>query len=165
MKRGIIIPTLVILTVFLISVVSAEIILTKELESFYNLGDIVDMPVKITSLNNLKGFFTISLICNGQEIEIHKQYVMLSTGEEKEIKPLIPLIRSFIGRSTGTCTIKSSLGEEYVLSNEFKISNLIIVKPKTEKTEFLPEQSLIIEGDAKKENGKPRPRRNPPLSC
>jgi hypothetical protein len=41
----------------------------------------------------------------------------------------------------------------YLLTNEFKISNLIIIQPSTEQKEYEPGQNILIVGDATKENG------------
>ena len=131
--------SVLILVTLLISLASAEIIITKQPEKLYNLGDIINSPIKVISYENINDFLSMKLICNGKETEIHKEYLVLSQGEEKQISPSIPLTESFIGRSTGTCTIKSSLGDKYVLTNEFRISDLITINLKVlEKTEFAP---------------------------
>ncbi|MFQ5531226.1 MAG: hypothetical protein ACE5ES_01280 [Candidatus Nanoarchaeia archaeon] len=139
--------------VFLISFVSAEILINQEPESLYNLGDIINLPVKIATLSEIKGAFTMDLICNGIETEVYKADVELSAGEEQNINPIIILEKNRIGQSTGICKIKSALGEEFTLTDEFTISNVISVEIKIEETEFSPGESVIIEGTAVKENG------------
>jgi len=148
MKRGII-PLVLIL---LISLASAEIIINQQPKEIYNLGDTITLPVKITSLVKMNNLFTMNLICNGIETEVYKEYIFLSAGEEKKREPSIPLIKSFIGRTTGTCKIKTMLGEESQLTNEFYIFDSIKVEIKTEKTEFKPEEEIAIEIEAIKEN-------------
>ncbi len=147
-----------IFVIFLLSVVSAypEIIITQQPEELYNLDDVVSVPLKIVSSESASGFLSMSLICNGKVTEIYKEYVLLSMGEEKQVVPKIPLTENFIGRTKGKCVIKAVFGDEYVLSNEFKISNLIKITPQQlKKTEILPGESITIEGEAKKENGNP----------
>jgi len=143
-----------IFAILFVSFVSAETIITKQPENLYNLGDIINLPVKITSLTDINKLFTMNLICNGIETEVYKEFISLSAGEEKQRNPAIPLIKSFAGKSTGTCKIKIQLGEEPVLTNEFQISDFINIELKTEKTEFAPEESIVIEGEAKREDGK-----------
>jgi len=138
--------------ILLTSIVSAEIIINQQPKELYNLEDIINIPIKIATSINLNNFFSMNLICNGKQTEIHKEYIVLSSGQEKQINPSIPLIKNFIGRSTGTCKIKSILGEEYVLTNEFKISDLIAITLKSEKIEFSPEENIVIEGEAIKAN-------------
>lgn len=149
MRKIIILLTLVIL---LSSLASAEIIINQQPKDLYNLGDIVTLPTKITTSKDTSNFFDMYLICNGIQTEIHKEYIVLSAGQEKQITPSIPLIKNFIGRTTGTCKIKSILEGDYILTNEFKISDLINIEIKTEKTEFDPQENIVLEGEAIKEN-------------
>lgn len=146
---------LTILAIFMISFASATIVIKQQPEGTYNLGDTVNLPVKITTVTDLSEVLTMSLICNGVENEIYKEYFVLSAGEEKQRSPSIPLIKEFIGRSTGLCKIKTSLGEEFELTDEFKISDKIEVTVKTENSEYSPGEIVIIEGYATKENQKP----------
>ena len=141
-----------IFVILLTSIVSAEIIINQQPKDLYNLEDIINIPIKIATSVNINNFFSMNLICNGKQTEIHKEYIVLSSGQEKQINPSVPLIKEFIGRSTGTCKIKSILGDEYVLTSEFKISDLIKINLKSEKIEFSPEENIIIEGEAIKEN-------------
>ncbi len=143
---------LLTLGVLISSLASAEIIINQQPKDLYNLGDIITLPAKIVISKDTSSFFSMYLICNGIQTEIHKEYVTLSAGQEKQINPSIPLIKNFIGRTTGTCKIKSALEGEYALTNEFKISDLINVEIKTEKREFDPQENIIIEGQAVKEN-------------
>jgi len=149
MRKTLLVFTLGIL---LLSFVSADIVITQQPDQLYNLGDIAKTPVKITTIEGIENFFSALLICNGIETEVHKQYISLPAGEEQEINIAIPLITSFIGRTTGTCIIKPVLGEEYSITDEFIISDLININLDLDETEFKPEQEIIITGDAIKEN-------------
>jgi hypothetical protein len=146
---------LIFLLVFIsmISIVSAEIILIEQPKDFYNLGDKINIPIKITTLENIEKLFIIDLICNGIETEIYKEYLILSAGEELTRVPFIPLIKNFIGRSTGTCKIKAILGDEIKLTEEFEISDEIKLVLKNEEREFYPEQDIEIEIEATKKDG------------
>jgi len=148
--------TLILLGIFVIlltSFASADILITQEPESFYNLGDIIGISVKVTSLSELNNFLTMNLICNGIETEVHKEYVLLSAGEEKTSEIKVPLISSFAGQTSGTCTIKSSIGEDILLTNEFKISNSLTVELLDQTIEVSPGGEIIIEGNAKRATG------------
>lgn len=134
-------------------IVSAEIIISQQPEELYNMGDTINLPLKINTLTNIQKFFTMNLICNGVETEIYKEYLSLNTGEEVERNPFIPLISGIVDRP-GTCVIKMILGEENKLTSEFEISDFISVELKTEKEEFAPGETMIVEGDAKRKNGK-----------
>ncbi len=153
MKRASLYLSILCLSIILIPIVSSSIIINQQPEKLYNLGEVIKTPIKITAADEINDFFTVQLICNGNENEIHKQYIYLLPGEEQDITTTIPLKTSFIGRTTGKCVIKSILNDEYKLTKEFKISDKIIVEPEIEKKEYLPEQSITIEGTAVKENG------------
>ncbi len=145
---------LAIAVIFLINYVSAEIVIIQSPSGLYNRGDIVSVPVKITSLPAADGVFSINLICNGAQAELHREYVLMQAGEEVEKNPPIPLIKSFIGDAKGTCRLKYVFGNEVKLTNEFTISDLVMINISAQGKEFAPEQEIIIEGLAKKENGK-----------
>lgn len=148
-----------ILTIFIIfftSFLSATIVINTQIEDVYNLGDTISVPIKITTSTNLINVkASMKLICNGLETEVYSEYFTLESGEELTRKPSIPLIQELLGRSTATCKIKYSLGEEFELTEEFEISDKIDITTKIEKEEFSPGEIIIIQGDALKENGKP----------
>lgn len=147
-----IIPSLMI-AIFLISLVSAEIIISEQPKDIYNLGDTISIPVKIKSLTNTFGIFQMNLICSGKEINFYKNGISLTAGEEKSIDSALPLIKEIIEDSSGICKIKSTLLKDYVLTNEFKISNLIDVKANANKNNFNPGEEISITGNATKESG------------
>lgn len=151
MRKIIILSMFVVLFV---SFASAEIIINSQLEEVYNLGDIINVPVKISAEANINNYFFTHLICNGNMIEISKNPLVLSVGEEhKGIYP-VPFTKIFIGESRGECKIKFSVeGEDPELTNDFKISDLITLQITSEKTEFNPEETILIKGEAIKENG------------
>lgn len=135
------------------SIISAEIIITQQPDSVYNLGDIVNLPMKITSLTETTDFLKISLICNGIETEVHKEYILLEIGEEAELIIKIPLITSFTSRDAGKCVIKSVLGTDNILSDEFELLNNIEISLEETAIEINPGDNLIIKGEAKKGTG------------
>lgn len=138
---------------FLISLVSAEMILNEPIKDVYNLGDTISLPVKISSLTSTYGIFQMNLICNGREINFYKNGISLVAGEEKIMESSLPLIEEVIGDLRGICKIKAALPSEYILTEEFKISELIEMRASTSKDEFSPEEKIIISGNATKESG------------
>ncbi len=132
---------------------SAEIIINQQPKEIYSLGDIIPVPATVKSITDVSGIFQMNLICDGHEINFYKNGISLSSGEEKRLEPSLVLTRNVIGELKGTCKIKSLLGEDFTLTNEFKISDLINIQATLEKPEFNPGEYLVIEGDALKENG------------
>lgn len=141
------------LLILLVSFASAEIIITQQPTEVYNLGETIYVPVTIKSITDSYGSFEMTLICNGHEINFYKNGVGLLGGEEKEMNPSMVLTKNILGEVKGDCKIKGTFGEDYILTDNFKISNLITIQTTVEETEFNPGESIIIKGDAAKENG------------
>ena len=146
---------IIILLMFVIlfsSFTSAEIIITQQPDPLYNIGDIIDLPLKIVASTDVVDSFKMQLICNGIETEVLTKDIILNSGEEELIAAKIILTQERTKRTTGTCKIKLGLGENYVLTNDFTISNLINLELKERQVEFAPGEAITIEGNAKKEN-------------
>jgi len=145
--------------IFLITLVSAaanvQLIITQQPSQIYNLGDSITTPLTIKSLRDVSGTLQINLICNEKQVNFYKNGVKLGTGEEQKENPILVLTRENIGLTTGTCKIKAIFQDQYILSNDFKISNKLSINLKTEQKEFNPEQEIIFEGEVIKENGQP----------
>ncbi len=142
----------ILILLSMISFASAEIIIVKQPDNIYNLGDRIILPIKVKTLEAISESLEINLICNGKETLAYFENIILSSGEEISREPSIPLKKEFLGRSTGTCKIKATLGEETKLTDEFKISDNIKINLKTEQKEFAPEEEIAIEFEAIKEN-------------
>ncbi len=153
MKKEIVLTFLLI--VMISSFASAEMIINQQPNKVYNLGDSVTLPVTVKTITGTSGIFSMDLLCGTKQINFYKNGVNLLPGQEKTMDASLVLTKEILGENVGTCKIKGILGAEYFLTNEFKISNLITVVPNTEQNEFEPGQSILIYGDATKENGQP----------
>ena len=144
-----------IFLILLISIVSADVIITQQPKEIYSLGDTINLPMKITTAVSIVNPFTINLICNGMETLVHyEKTLILSAGEEAERNPKILLMQDSIGRPTGTCVLKAILGSEtYELTNSFTISDFISISITEQKSEAAPKKNIILEGNAIKDNG------------
>jgi hypothetical protein len=141
------------LTIFLVQFVSADIIFNEPVESAYNLGENIPLPVTIKAVNAFSGVFQIDLICNGTAINFYKETLHLTAGEEKTRDPSLVLIKNVIGNENGLCKVKAIFGSEYKLSSEFKISDILNIETKLEKTDFAPKETIRITGKVTKETG------------
>ena len=137
----------------LISFTSAEIVITQQPNTLYNFGDLISVPVIITSPTDISGAVEMNLICNGIETNFYKNGIKLPAGVEKMIDAGVILDSQNIGNVSSFCTIKAILNSDYALTNEFKVSNIIYVQLLTEKKEFNPGENLAIDGKATKEDG------------
>lgn len=150
MKKRIV---LIFVWVFLISFASSEMIIQQQPDNTYNMGEIVTFPIKITTLTGINDFLNINLICNGQETNVHKEYIALVSGEERQVIATIPLIKTFTTRNSGTCKLKAIIGEENILTKDFTILSAITIKILSRQTEFSPIEAITIEGEAVKSKG------------
>lgn len=150
MRRAIIFLTFVI---FLSSLVSSEIIINQQPQQLYNLGDVVNVPVIISPLTEVSGVLTMDLICGGKTAKFYQNGIFLAAGEEKRLDSSLVLNKLMIGNMLGNCKIKIKLNEEYILTNQFKISNTMSVVKTSSQSEFNPGESLFLQGDVLKENG------------
>ncbi len=113
------------------------------------------MPVTIKASTDISGSFQMNLLCNGNEINFYRNGVSLSYGEELKLSPAPSLVltKDVIENLKGNCKIKAVLLDESILTNEFKISDLIIIEIAEKEIVFKPGESVLIEGEARKENG------------
>ncbi|MFH1787586.1 MAG: hypothetical protein ABH811_02240 [archaeon] len=147
--------TSIIFVILLSSFISADMIINTQPKDIYNLGDTISIPITIKAQRDLSGSFQMNLLCSGNDVNFYKNGIMLFYGEEQKMDPSLVLTKDVIGSIIGTCKIKASLpGEEPILTNEFKISDLVNVNIKEGQKEFRPGESIFIEGYAIKENQK-----------
>ncbi len=140
--------------ILFLSPISAEIIIDKQPNEVYNLGELISIPVTIKAVGDISGIFQMDLLCEGHQVNFYKNGISLLTGEEKKIDASVVLVKEMISELKGECKIKAILGETYLLTNEFKISDFLTMQIETEEKEFVPGASIIIKGSALKENGK-----------
>ena len=69
MKR---VTFLLICAIFLVSFVSAEIIINQQPKETYNLGERINIPITLTTSEGIYDFLQVSLICDGQEQKLPK---------------------------------------------------------------------------------------------
>lgn len=140
--------------VLFISLASAEIILTQGPNELYNFGDVVSTKITIKTTTEVAGSFDMYLLCNGKEVNFFKNGIGLSAGEEVKLNPTLVLNKVLIGEIKGICKMKAQFGEEYIMTEDFKISDSLNVNLDLEETSFDPGQSILVMGGAVKENGK-----------
>ena len=152
MKRGVI--TLILIVLLSCSFISADIIFTQPLNSVYNLGETASIPVIIKTITDISDVFQMDLICNGTATNFYRNGITLNAGDEKKIDASLILIKNLIGNSRGICKIRAVFGTDYTLGNNFKISDLLNVSGKLDKTTVDAGASILVTGKATRENGK-----------
>lgn len=143
-----------ILFTFLLATASANISLINQPNEIYNLQDQIELHTKITPAGELSNLVTIYLNCRNGEIEAYKEFLQITQETEKQI--LIPLVKEYIKDLNGNCKIDYRIGdnEKKTLSDNFKISNQLIVKIQTNGEQFEPGKTIQISGTALRENQK-----------
>lgn len=143
-----------LLALLLMPALSAEIIIEKNLEDTYNLGDSILIPITIKSSSDIMDTFNLRLLCAGKEQTFYTNGVYILAGEERDLEPLLILNKNMIGNSKGDCKLKGELGEEYITTANFFISDKLTITPTSEEKEFNPGENFILRGEAIKANGK-----------
>lgn len=146
---------MIVLAIFLLfPMISSEIIIDQQPDNIYSLGDIITVPTTIKSLTDKSGNYQMDLLCNGNLINFYKNGVSISAGEEKSFEASLILTKDVLGNVKGDCKIKAFLSDESILTQDFTISSLITVETIFETLEFSPGGTMLIKGEAIKENGK-----------
>jgi hypothetical protein len=153
MKKILLFITALLLITSITSFASAEIIVKQQPNEIYNLGDSVNIPITIKTISGVSKVFEMNLICQDIQKQFYKNGISLGPGEEKTINPELILTNEMIGATLGICKIKGQLGEDYIITNEFEISNQINLQTAVEVVEFNPGENIIIKGNAQKPNG------------
>jgi hypothetical protein len=122
--------TTIILGILLISAVSAEIWFVEQ--SVSEAGEQLEAE----------------LVC-GDEIElIYLQHLRNDTS----ILISQPLTKEFVGNFTGRCKVELDYDDSVIKSQEFRISDFIQVETEIDRLNFIPQEEVIIRGEAEKEN-------------
>ncbi len=146
---------LLIFTIFLISSVSAEIIIHNQPNEVYSLGDTLTISATVKTLTSATDTFSMDLICGGQSINFYKNGISLSSGEEKKIEASLIFTKSLIGEIKGNCKVKGTFKGDYTLTSEFIVSDKMNLIPEPDNVIFVPGVPILIKGSATNENGEP----------
>jgi len=146
-------PILLMLIICL-PTISASITITSELKQEYNLGDNIDVSLKITPTITTDALVKLTLKCTNKEMGYYVAPISLEKDKETEIKA--PSIKA---SSEGLCTIRTNMesleGENIdgITSKEFTISDKLDLSTSIDKTEALPGDTIKIQGTVNKKQG------------
>ena len=133
-KEFISIIFLIMLIIF--PIISADMIISQQPDKIYNLGDSISVPITVKTLTGVSGIFSMDLLCGSKIVNFYKNGVKLGVGEEKIMDASLILTKDILGEYTGNCKIKAVLLSEYIITNEFKVSNLLTIVPNTDQKEY-----------------------------
>lgn len=144
----------IVLSLFLVSMVSATVELTTPAKDVYNLGETINLPITITADEATSNIFAVRLMCGLKEIEIYKEFLSMPVGAVKERDLTIPLVQTFIGNAKGDCYVEYNLGSSVNrLVENVKISDIVELDLDLHNEKFNPGETLTLTGSVKKENG------------
>jgi len=145
---------LLVLSLLIIPIASAEIIITQP-SALYNMGDNFDITVTLAPNEETTDFLLLFLSCSGESIEMYRSPHSLAVGEKKDISFSTKLEPFLISDKQGLCHIQATYGGELQDSQEFSISNKIIIDFSLSKENGNPGETINAHGTATKENGQP----------
>lgn len=149
MKKGYLI---VLASILMLASVSAQLFVSQP-STLYNIGDSLNLSFALTSDVPKNDFFTAVLSCGSSSVEMLKTPYALKTGDRKDIYLEIPLDKFLIGGLRGDCAISGSYGGENTETNEFIISNEVIISLDPIDFAFNPGSTFVVSGNAVKKNG------------
>ncbi|MBW6442806.1 hypothetical protein K0A97_03465 [Patescibacteria group bacterium] len=138
---------LVSLTLF--PLVSAQIIFKDYPQGVYNWGDILEVNFSIKKQESFSGFMDVKLICGSKSFLLYRVPVSLNSNQKKYFS-FFWEEKNLVGSN---CRISVLLDEIEEKSDYFRISNQIDVEAEINKFSFNPSEFLFLEGEAKKKNG------------
>ncbi len=169
MKKSFVSVVFAILAVVLLNFVSAELLI-GQIDSFYHLGDEMNVSVTVSPLTDKNDFLSVKMICislivsnstntnqttgyNASEIDIFRIPMNAKAGESKNAEFSVKLDKFLIGELRGLCSLRANYGAEEANSAEFEISNLLDVSSDISGVAFNPRESFSIKGSAYRQKG------------
>jgi len=145
-----------VFAVFLINInlnlAVAEVLLNQP-KAVYNVNDMMDVSATVRANLDTDSFVELSLICGGFSRLFYFSPVSLKDMQEEKIEKKLLLSRSFLKDMTGSCIISADYDDETYSSQNFKISDKIILNLDMDRTSVNPGEGIKVGGSAVKENG------------
>jgi len=155
MKKRKVFPSILLFVFLLLPLISAEIIINQQPEEIYNLGDTISVPVTISTKTEKSDFLNMELICEDTTKNFPQGIISLEKDGIESRNLILPLEKKFIDDLKGKCSIKVLFGGKSTSTKDFKISDKITVNAEISATEINPNGSILIEGQAIREDGNP----------
>lgn len=133
---------------------SAEVIFSQP-HTTYNRGDNLQLSATVSSQTAMTGSVTIILVCANGGRSLYQQPLTLEANGQRNIAIDVPLVSSVIGDLHDVCLLRGNYGGATSESQNFIISNIIVVETALDGSLIDPAQALHITGTARKSNGNP----------
>lgn len=141
-----------LIALFVISTVSAEIIISQPSAS-YNLGDTLSFGVTLNPHADTNDFLTADIVCNNGQVNIYKSSFDLQAFEQQNLTVQTKLNKNLIGDLDGSCYLDTRFGSDEQKSTSFELSNRIDVLLAVSNSTVDPGQRISVSGNATKSDG------------
>jgi len=136
---------LIVVSVLLISTVSAGLWFNTQPEEIYSIGDDLAVTISVSGTGNQ---LRAKLSCENEEKLIFLRY--LENVSEEQITQ--PLTRNFLGDSIGKCRVLAEYGLEKIESSYLAITDNIFIKIEANNRNLEPGEAFYLTGEAEKAN-------------
>ncbi len=138
----------VFLAFILVFPIASAGIYYSDVQSIYNLGDVINVEVNVEPI--LEGrLFETDLVCNGNPVIKFNVF----PDEEGNVIVKLPLNYFTIKEASGDCYFSGKYGDEIKQSRSFKISKRLNVILNIGEFYANPGEEIVISGTAKRLNG------------
>lgn len=134
--------------------VSAEILISQP-KSLYNFGDEFFLTITVKPQAYVSGYLTATLSCPTGDVELYRSPISIKPDAEKEIEISTNLDSFLVSGIEGECYVKAQFVEETSATPKFQLSRRVIVTMNINGPVYDPGATVVISGEAKKENSQP----------
>lgn len=151
-NRGLFYATFVLIVLFAINIVSAEIMISQP-ASLYNVGDDFSLFVSLKPSIDTNGFLAAKIVCSNGEVEIFKSAYNVKSSDGMNVTISAKIDSSLVNELRGVCFLNAKFGSEEANSQNFELSDKINVNLIVTNSIISPGEKIILSGTAKKSNG------------
>lgn len=126
-------------------IISAEIIIHEDIKDPHNVGDFVSIDFSIDNPSSASDFVESYLKCDGKKNLIDKRYIFLKNNNDISLR--FPL------ENTGDCHFLIEFLDDKITSNEFTVSDKLIIDYHLNNLFFFPGEKIMLSGNISKING------------
>ncbi len=155
MKKTKVFPLIFLLAFLIFPLTSAEITINQQPKEIYNLGDTISVPVTISTKTEKSDFLNMELTCDGTKKIFPQGIISLKEDGIENRNIILPLEHKFISDLKGKCIIKVLFGGQSTSTKNFKVSDKITLNAELSATEVNPNESILVEAQAVREDGNP----------
>ena len=121
----------------------------------YNLGEKISIDLSVYSASSYEGVIELTLECDSDVYSVYKEYIEVKPNIEESKTAIYKVSPSRTGQCIIRARIEDSRGDEIeqATTQEFLITNIVPTDVSTEKTHYIPGDTLKIKGTVRKADG------------